>query len=89
MTLDVDKQQAKSKSMIPEMRLRQIVGILNSFTTEDNPALSKNELMMHLSGSGISELTASVYISNASGNGVISRTPDGYIVTAYGKKYYS
>lgn len=77
----------KPKAIVPEMRLKQMISAIDAAVNEQKLGLTKAELISVLTqpGSGISELTASVYISNASGAGLINRTPHGYVSTAQGR----
>ncbi len=89
-TRDSQKSSPK-KVMVPEMRLKQIVAVIESSAKNGKPALNKEELITLLTQSeagALSKLTASVYISNASGCSVLDRTPLGYVVTPQGKESY-
>ncbi len=89
-TRDSQKSSPK-KVMVPEMRLKQIVAVLENSAKNGKPALSKEELITLLTQSeagALSKLTASVYVSNASGCGVLDRTHNGYVVTPHGKESY-
>ena len=89
-TREIVPVSTPKKTVIPEMRIRQIIAAIDRNAAQQKPGLSKRELVSLLMqyGSGIAEMTASVYVSNATGQGIISRTPAGYTVSPLGMERF-